>query len=132
MGVRMLRYSEPHRVFITERPHDDEHVQEYWIRNCTMSMAARAFELLKTEMVIPHIKRFKIIKKRDIAEREGYYTDYLIVTCKGRDVTEDNLPELRVMITVAFAAIYNTVAEWVGVNKFLNMKVWQRKFAVRN
>ena len=127
MSLRVIQWSEPPRVFITERPHDDEHVQEYWIRNCTPVVAARAFQLLKTEAVTPHIRSFTIHQKRDLVERVQRYNSYIIVRIKGQQVIEANLPDLRPMINAAFGTVQHTQVTWVTINKFLNMKVWKRK-----
>lgn len=127
MSLRVLQWGEPPRVFITERPHDDEHVQEYWIRNCTPVVADRAFQLLKTEAVTPHIRSFTIRQKRDLVERVQRYNSYIIVRIKGQQVIESNLPDLRPMINAAFGTVQHTQVTWVTINKFLNMKVWKRK-----
>lgn len=129
MSLRVLQWGEPPRVFITERPHEVEHVQEYWIRNCTMTAAARAFQLLKTEAVTPHIRTFSIHQKHDLVERVQCYNTYLIVRVKGQQVIEDNLPDLRPIISAAFGTVQHTQVTWVTINKFLNMKVWRRKLA---
>lgn len=125
--MRILRYIEPPRIFITQRPHEDEHEQEYWIRNCTPVVAARAFELLKCEAVTPHIRSFTIKQRNDLVDRASYYKTYIVVRVRGHYVTEENLPAFKPLIAAAFRTVQGTHTQWLTINKFLNLRVWHRR-----
>lgn len=127
---RRARWGEPPKVFCClETPPSNEDVLPHrvriWIRNCPSHWLRQVVADLKRHEIVTDAR---VVLKDDLVWRAGFYNQYFELA----GVTEHDTSLLKELVALMFRRIQGTRVEWMGMNRFLNLKVWHRKEVVLN
>ena len=120
---RKPRYTEPPRVFACTDAACAEGKLLLWLRNCPTRWAQQVCHGLQSVGIA---RQISWRRRQDLVLRDGYYTNYIEVELSDIRWME-GMGFLRIAVQSQFRMIQGCEVEWVGINKFLNMKIWHRK-----